>query len=146
MAGMSSFISHTTVDCRDAFTLAAWWRVVLDYMDDPDDPDSPGDEECLIQSRDRVHRVLFIQVPELKQGKNRIHFDLFPRSGTRDEELARLLEHGATVFDDRRQPDGTGWVVLADPEGNEFCILRGEAERRAAATADAQSRVDPVVE
>ena len=128
---MSSFISHTSVDCRNAFTLAAWWRNVLDYIDDPDDPDSPGDEECLIQSRDRAHRVLFIEVPEPKQGKNRIHFDLYPRSGTRDEELARLLELGASEVDDRRQPDGTGWVVLADPEGNEFCILRGDAERAA---------------
>ncbi len=126
---MSSFISHTSVDCRDAYTLAAWWRSVLDYMDDPDDPDSPGDEECLIQSRDKGHRVLFIQVPEAKQVKNRIHFDLMPRTGTRDEELARLLGLGAEVVDDRRNPDGTGWVILADPEGNEFCILRSQAER-----------------
>ena len=127
---MSAFISHTSVDCRDAFTLAAWWRQVLDYTDDPDDPDSPGDEECLIQSRDRSHRVLFIEVPEPKPGKNRIHFDLCPRTGTRDQELARLLDLGAQVVDDRRRPDGAGWVVLADPEGNEFCILRGEAERK----------------
>ena len=51
-----------------------------------------------------------------------------PREGSRDEELARLLALGATTVADRRNPDGTGWVVLADPEGNEFCILRSEAE------------------
>ncbi len=130
---MASFISHTAVDCRNAFTLAAWWREVLDYMSDPDDPDSPGDEECLIMSRDRVHRVLFIEVPEPKQGKNRIHFDLSPRTGTRDEELARLIGLGAQTVADLRKPDGTGWVTLADPQGNEFCILRGEAERAATA-------------
>jgi hypothetical protein len=125
---VAAFISHTTLDCRDAFTLAAWWREVLDYMSDPDDPDSPGDEECLIMSRDRGHRVLFVEVPEAKQVKNRIHFDLRPRDTTRDEELARLRGLGATEVDDLRRPDGTGWVVLADPEGNEFCILRSEAE------------------
>lgn len=46
-------------------------------------------------------------------------------SGRRDEEVARVLELGA----DRRNPDGSGWVVLADAEGNEFCILRDEAAR-----------------
>jgi hypothetical protein len=126
---MSSYISHTSIDCRDSYALAEWWCTVLDYTGDPDDPNLPGHEECLILSRDRTHRVLFIQVPEAKQGKNRIHFDLYPRTGTRDEELARLLEHGASEVNDLRKPDGTGWVVLADPEGNEFCILRGEAER-----------------
>ena len=131
---MAAFISHTSVDCQDAYRLAAWWRTVLDYIDDPDDPDSPGDEECLIQSRDRVHRVLFIQVPEPKQVKNRIHFDLSPRGGSRDEELERLIGLGATPVADRRHPDGTGWVVLADPEGNEFCILRSDAERAASTT------------
>ena len=132
---MSSYISHTSVDCHDAYALATWWRTVLDYVEDPDDPDSPGDEECWTQSRDGAHKVLFIQVPEPKQGKNRIHFDLYPRDGTRDEELERLLGLGAEVVADRRNPDGTGWVVLADPEGNEFCILRGEAERAASAAS-----------
>jgi glyoxalase superfamily protein len=129
---MSAYISHTTIDCRDAYALAAWWRAVLDYIDDPDDPDSPGDEECLIQSPDRTHRVLFIEVPEPKQGKNRFHFDLAPRDRSRDEELKRLLSLGASEVSDLRNPDGTGWVVLADPEGNEFCILRSDAERAAA--------------
>jgi predicted enzyme related to lactoylglutathione lyase len=53
---------------------------------------------------------------------------LRPAHGTRDAELARLSDLGATVVADRRNPDGTGWVVLADPEGNEFCILRSESE------------------
>ncbi|MCW2793137.1 MAG: hypothetical protein JWO76_2235, partial [Nocardioides sp.] len=76
------------------------------------------------------HQILFIEVPDTKAGKNRIHFDLRPRTGTRDEELERLLAHGATTVDDLRgtHGPGTGWVVLADPEGNEFCILRSEAE------------------
>ncbi|GAA0513183.1 glyoxalase [Paractinoplanes deccanensis] len=125
---MTSYVSHTTVDCSDAYALSRWWEEVLGYSQDPDDPNEPGHEECLIFSADRGHRLLFIEVPEGKQGKNRIHFDLRPADGTRDAELARLLGLGATVVDDRRKVDGTGWVVLADPEGNEFCILRSDAE------------------
>ncbi|MFC4108269.1 VOC family protein [Micromonospora zhanjiangensis] len=125
---MTSFISHTSVDCADAYPLSRWWQGVLDYVEDPDDPNEPGHEECLIMSRDRTHRLLFIEVPEPKQVKNRIHFDLRPVEGARDDELTRLVELGATTVDDRRNPDGTGWVVLADPEGNEFCILRSNAE------------------
>jgi hypothetical protein len=125
---MTSFVSHTTVDCADAYTLSRWWQEVLDYAENPDDPNLPGHEECMISSRDGRHRLLFIEVPDGKQVKNRIHLDLRPTEGTRDAELARLTALGATVFDDLRKPDGTGWVVLADPEGNEFCILRSEAE------------------
>ncbi len=130
---MTSYISHTTVDCLDPYTLSRWWEKVLDYAEDPADPNEPGHEECPITSRDGSHTVLFIQVPEAKQVKNRIHFDLRPVEGDRDTELARLLELGAAQVDDLRNPDGTGWVVLADPEGNEFCILRGVAERAATA-------------
>lgn len=63
-------------------------------------------------------------------GKNRLHLDLRPRERTRDEELALLLAHGAKQVVDLREEygPGTGWVVLADLEGNEFCILRSEAE------------------
>jgi len=125
---VTSYVSHTSVDCADAYSLSRWWQAVLDYAEDPDDPNEPGHEECLIASRDDRHRLLFIEVPEGKQVKNRIHFDLRPADGTRDLELARLIELGAVVVGDRRKPDGTGWVVLADPEGNEFCILRSEAE------------------
>ncbi|MDP2774494.1 MAG: VOC family protein, partial [Nocardioides sp.] len=83
------------------------------------------------------HSVLFIEVPEGKAGKNRLHFDLRPRTGSRDDELGRLLSQGATEVEDHRGKygPGTGWVVLADPEGNEFCILRSEAEVEAARMA-----------
>ena len=126
---MTSYVSHTTVDCTDAYALSRWWQAVLAYSEDPDDPNEPGHEECMIYSADGRHRLLFIEVPDAKQTKNRIHFDLRPAHGTRDAELARLSDLGATVVADRRNPDGTGWVVLADPEGNEFCIVRSDAER-----------------
>ena len=132
---MASFVSHTSVDCTDAHALSQWWRAVLDYVEDPDDPSGPGDEECLIVSRDGHHRLLFIEVPEAKRVKNRVHLDLRPREGSRDDELARLVGLGARVLDDRRERDGTGWVVLADPEGDEFCLLRSTAEVAAAGPA-----------
>jgi hypothetical protein len=128
--GMTSFISHTTVDCRNAYELSEWWKPVLGYVDIEDDPNLPGHEECMIRDPETGHQLLFIEVEGPKTVKNRVHLDLRPREGSRDEEVARLLEHGATEVADLRGKygPGTGWVVLADPEGNEFCILRSEAE------------------
>jgi hypothetical protein len=127
--GMTSRISHTTVDSHNAYTQSVWWAEVLGFADDPKDPNLPGHEECMIFSPDGRTRVLFIEVPDTKTVKNRIHFDLSPTDRTRDEEVERLLAHGASEVADRRTPEGGGWVTMADPEGNEFCVLRSDAER-----------------
>jgi Glyoxalase-like domain len=121
---MALMIGHTSVDARNAYAQSLWWAKVLDMHDDPDDPNEPGHEECMIISTDGHTRVLFIEVPESKQVKNRLHFDLRPTDTDREQEVARVIALGATQIADRRQPDGTGWVTLADPEGNEFCVLR----------------------
>ena len=128
---MAATLAHTSVDAHDAYAQSLFWSQVLGYRDDPDDPNEPGHEECMILAADGAHRILFIEVPEAKTAKNRLHFDLMPTDRTRDEELQRLLALGATQVDDRRLSDGRGWIVLADPEGNEFCILRSAAERQA---------------
>ena len=127
---MTSYVSHTTVDCANAYELSEWWKQLLGYVDIDGDPNLPGHEECMIRDPETGHQMLFIEVPDTKSVKNRIHFDIRPRAGTRDEELAGLLAHGATEVADHRGKygPGTGWVVLADPEGNEFCILRSDAE------------------
>jgi len=130
---MTARISHTSIDSTDAHAQSVWWAQVLGFAEDPDDPNEPGHEECLLIAPDGGQRLLFIEVPERKTVKNRLHLDLVPAEGTRDQELERLLALGARVVDDRRRPDGAGWVVLADPEGNEFCILRSAAERAATA-------------
>jgi hypothetical protein len=101
----------------------------LGFTDIPGDPNEPGHEECMIIDPAGGQQVLFIEVPEDKQVKNRVHFDLVPTDRTRDEEIERVRALGAMPLDNRRQADGTGWLVLADPEGNEFCILRSDAER-----------------
>lgn len=127
---MGCLVSHTTVDCRNAYDLSEWWKSLLGYRDIEGDPNQPGHEECMIQDPGTGHRILFIEVPEAKRTKNRLHFDLRPRESSRDEEVQRLVEIGTTVVADLRGTygPGTGWVVFADPEGNEFCVLRSELE------------------
>ena len=127
---MTSFISHTTIDCANAYELSEWWKQLLGYVDLPEDPNEPGHEECMIQRPDSGHRLLFIEVSDKRQVKNRLHFDLRPQERTRDSEVEWALSIGASQVGDYRgiHGAGTGWVVLADPEGNEFCILRNEAE------------------
>src|SRR3954447_6938823 len=129
---MVAVISHLTVDSRDAYAQSVFWSRVLGWAEDPEDPNEPGHEECMIFAPDGAQRMLFVEVPEGKQVKNRLHLDLKPADGTRDAELERLLGLGSTVAADLRIEGGLGWVTLADPEGNEFCILRSDAERAAA--------------
>ena len=129
---MALQLSHTTVNALDAHRQSVWWADLLGYQEDPDDPNEPGHEECMIFSPDESHRILFIDVPDEKQGRNRVHFDLRPTDRRRDEEVERVAALGAAVVQDCRTDDGRGWVVMADPEGNEFCILRSDDERRAA--------------
>ncbi|MFN8195879.1 MAG: VOC family protein [Nocardioidaceae bacterium] len=127
---MTSLVSHTTVDCANAFELSEWWKQVLGYADLEGDPNEPGHEECMIRDPETDHQILFIEVPDTKSVKNRLHFDLRPRTGTRDDEVERLLALGARQVLDMRGEfgPGTGWVQLADPEGNEFCVLRSPDE------------------
>ncbi|GGV43698.1 VOC family protein [Streptomyces spectabilis] len=125
---MTTLVRHVTVDCSDAYKLASFWAEVLEGS--LADDDSPGDPEVLV-STPAGPTLLFITVPEAKTVKNRVHFDLQPQERSRDEEVERLLELGATVFADHRRPDGLGWVTLADIEGNEFCVERSAAERAA---------------
>lgn len=65
--------------------------------------------------------MLFFRVPDAKKVKNRAHMDLVPQGASQEEEVARALRLGAVMVDDRRHD--LGWAVMADPEGNEFCIL-----------------------
>ncbi|MFD8755566.1 VOC family protein [Kitasatospora sp. NPDC059577] len=122
---MASLVRHVTIDCADPFALATFWAGALEGTLGEDD--NPGDEEALVESAGAA--LLFIRVPEGKPAKNRVHLDLQPQDRSRDEEAERLVALGATVLADRRRPDGTGWITLADPEGNEFCVERSKAER-----------------
>jgi predicted enzyme related to lactoylglutathione lyase len=128
---MASLVRHVTIDCADPFALASFWAQALDGTLAEDD--NPGDEEAVVNSAGAS--LLFIKVPDGKSVKNRVHLDLQPQDRDRDEEAERLVALGATVLADHRRPDGTGWITMADPEGNEFCVERSKAERVATAHA-----------
>jgi hypothetical protein len=128
---MTSRVSHTTFDCRNAYELSEWWKQVLGYTDIPGDPNEVGHDECMILDPASGHRLLFIEVDDLRSSQGRIHLDLAAGDRRRDEEIERVIALGATEIADRRNPDGTGWMVLADPDGNHFCVLRSDEERAA---------------
>ncbi|WP_344981424.1 VOC family protein [Streptosporangium fragile] len=118
-------VHFVTFDCARPYELATFWR---DATGGELHPETQKDhDEVLLQGR---VNLLFIKVPEGKSTKNRVHLDVTGTGGTtRDQEVERLLGLGATVFEDRRKPNGGGWVTMLDPEGNEFCVCRAEYER-----------------
>ncbi len=106
---------QVVVAARDPVTLGRWWGVALRWVIVNDDPM----EFEIRPEPDRLPGILFSVVDEAKQGKNRLHIDLRPDD--QGAEVERLLGLGASRVD-----IGQGdvpWVVLADPEGNEFCVL-----------------------
>ncbi len=124
---MVSVLQNVAIDCADAYELARFWSSVTGRPMHPDV--RPGDRETLVLLSEGPV-LYFNQVPEAKTIKNRIHLCLRPET-SRDQEVDRLLGLGATFVGDHRNPDGSGWAVLADPEGNEFCVLRSESDRAA---------------
>jgi hypothetical protein len=122
---MTTVVQNVAFDCAAAYGLAQFWSRVIGHP--LHDEDRPGDPETSIELPTGP-TLYFNQVPEPKVVKNRVHVCLRP-DGPRDAEVDRLLGLGATLVADHRGPDGLGWAVLADPEGNEFCVLRGTAER-----------------
>ncbi|RMI45000.1 VOC family protein [Streptomyces triticirhizae] len=121
---MHPTIRHLTFDCSgEPYELARFWGALLGRP--ISDIDAPGDDEVLVEAPDGGPGLLFVRVEEGKAAKNRLHLDLRPTGRTRAEEVARARELGARLVADHTGPEGRGWVVLADPEGNEFCVERG---------------------
>ena len=102
---------------------------MLGYTDVPGDPNEPGDEECMIVDPLTGNQLLFTEVEDLAGPQGRLHLDLAPTDQRRDAEIERVLGLGAHQIADRRNRDSSGWMVLADPEGNPFCIVRSDEER-----------------
>ncbi len=115
---MSSRFTELCIDCSDPRTLAEFWAAVLDWRIEAEEGD---DEIELVNPDGGPTTLLFVPVPEAKTVKNRLHIDVNPRDRGQAEEVERLLALGATHAD-VGQGD-VSWVVLADPEGNEFCVL-----------------------
>ncbi len=121
---MASRTSNFCIDAHDPAAQARWWADVLDDFTLPSQEELAtwDDEECwLVGPEDRA--MIFLKVPEPKTVKNRMHVCVSPTDRTREAEVERLLGLGATLVDDRRNGPDRGWAVLADPEGNEFCVL-----------------------
>ena len=112
---MSLTWEQVIVDSIAPVDLGNWWCTALSWVVVNDDPN----EFEIRPDIDQMPGMLFALVPEAKTIKNRLHFDFRPHD--RDAEVERLVGLGATRIDiGQRDPS---WVVLADPEGNEFCVL-----------------------
>jgi catechol 2,3-dioxygenase-like lactoylglutathione lyase family enzyme len=115
---MGSRFTELIVDCADPERLASFWCEVLGWQ-----VTERGDNGEIEISGDGPPelKLLFIRVPEPKTVKNRLHIDVNPVGADQHEELQRLLKLGARPADVGQGQQA--WVVLADPEGNEFCLL-----------------------
>jgi hypothetical protein len=131
---MTSRLTECVVDCADPSTLSRFWAAALGYRVLEESADlveiGPGgrtDAQLVedFRSGPAVPSLVFIRVPESKSVKNRLHLDLSPIDSDRDSEVSRLTELGARLTD--LAPAGSSWVVMTDPEGNEFCVLRSLA-------------------
>ncbi|MFD7024414.1 VOC family protein [Promicromonospora sukumoe] len=125
---MTSRFTELAVDCHDPERLAAFWSEVLGFavIDRSGGKVEIGSWEPTVEEvRDRQMppTLVFVPVPESKVVKNRLHLDVSPIDAGTEDEVTRLLGLGATRADVGQEP-GESWVVMADPEGNEFCVLR----------------------
>lgn len=110
------------VDCTDPVSLGRWWAEMLGWRLTHQEPDQVVLEPPAGSPQDGVSPdLVFLRVPDPKSGKSRLHIDLRPDDQL--AEVARALEMGASPVD-IGQTGEESWTVLADPEGNEFCILR----------------------
>ena len=132
---MASRLTEISLDCHDPDLLADFWTGVLGWVvlhREPGlveiGPDGREDAELLeaVRSGPVAPTIFLAQVPEDKVAKNRVHYDVSPVDRSQEEEVERILGLGATRAD-IGQTGEESWTVLADPEGNEFCVLRSLA-------------------
>ena len=115
---MTLRLDELVVDCADTGQVGAFWAALLERP--LGGPDSEGN--CWIEASEVSPELIFVPVPEGKIVKNQLHIDLRPDDQA--AEVARALALGAQRIDVGQGE--VSWVVLADPEGNEFCILRAK--------------------
>ncbi|HEX5595453.1 MAG TPA: VOC family protein [Micromonosporaceae bacterium] len=119
---MNLRIQCLCIDTTDPAGLATFWQSALGWRRTYERDDEVVLEPPAGSAEDGiVPDLLFLRVPEEKAGKNRLHLDLRPADQA--AEVARLETLGARRVDVRQGPD-VSWIVMADPDGNEFCVLR----------------------
>jgi hypothetical protein len=119
------------VDCRDVVAQSRWWAEVLDWRvayQAADQvvlvPPHVLSQTRVIPPSERGPGLVFASVPEGKTLKNRLHIELAPLlDADQEAEVRRLEDLGASRVDIGQDSDQVSWVVMADPEGNEFCVL-----------------------
>jgi predicted enzyme related to lactoylglutathione lyase len=112
---VTSRINSVTFDCSDPARVGEFWSRALGY-----ESVQRGDDYFWIEAAmGPATPLLFVRVPEGKQVKNRVHLDI--ATNDRAAEVDRLIELGATIID-IGTPHDASWTVMADPEGNEFCV------------------------
>jgi predicted enzyme related to lactoylglutathione lyase len=130
---MALNIQTLVIDASDPSALASFWEQALGWRRTYEEPDEVVLEPPEHSLEDGVvPDLLFGRVPEGKAGKNRLHLDLRPDDQA--AEVARLLSLGA-ILSDVGQGDDVSWVVMADPEGNEFCVLKPFTDEQVAQLA-----------
>ena len=135
---MSLGIQCLCVDAANPQVLAGWWQTVLGWRRTHDTEDEVWLEPPAGSKEDRVAPdLVFLKVPEPKASKNRLHIDLRPDD--QGAEVNRLQTLGAHSVDVGQREDASQ-VVLADPEGNEFCILRAYTPDELAAITSVEGR------
>jgi predicted enzyme related to lactoylglutathione lyase len=117
---MHASILNITFDCADARAQALFWAAVTGWSAEERDATPGHVEYAVVPPGEGAPRLYFTTVPEPKAAKNRVHLDLLPPGDDPKAELARVLRLGAAVASS--QPPGASWLVLTDPEGNEFCL------------------------
>lgn len=128
---MTSRFTELVIECLDPERLAAFWCEVLDFtvLDRNEDMVEISSWEPTaeaVRAGQMPPTLFFVRVPEAKTVKNRLHLDVSPVDASTADEVARLLALGATRVDVGQGP-GRSWVVMADPEGNEFDVVRSLA-------------------
>ena len=114
-----------TFDAADHEALAGWWAETLGW-----ERQATSEEMSSIrppEAERHEDHILFMKVPEPKSAKNRVHLDLHPEGDTR-AYLSSLIARGATLIEERGPEWPVQWATLADPEGNEFCVVLGRSE------------------
>ncbi len=121
---MSTHLVSVVIDAADPAALARWWSTALGWPISLEEDGEVVVEPLGTDLEDRVPALVFVPVPTAKAAKNRVHLDLAAEDAEdRDAIVERLLAAGASQADVGQSGDES-WVVLADPEGNEFCVLQ----------------------
>jgi predicted enzyme related to lactoylglutathione lyase len=116
---MSLSVASITLDCHDAKKVGGFWSAAFDVPLDPEPAPSEFFASLGRGNPDAGVTMMFINVPESKTVKNRVHLDL--QADDRAAEVERLIGFGATLVQDNDEW-GVRWTTLTDPEGNEFCV------------------------